>query len=77
MSFLGLFTFRVLNMCKPSCIKIVALLIASDYQVKYAFNQNLFLSHTVWIFLNIYYRNLITLKMLDHETQVTQNIIPV
>lgn len=68
MSYLGLFTFRVLNMCKPLCIKIVALLIASDYEVKYAFNQNLFLSHMVWVFLNIYYRKLIILKMLDHET---------
>lgn len=62
-------------MRKPLCIKIVDLLIASDYEVKYTFYQILFLPHMVWEFLNIYYRKLITLKMLNHETEVIENII--
>lgn len=60
---------------KTLCITLVALLIASDFEAKYAFYQHLFLPHMVWEFLNIYYSKLITLEILEHETELTESVI--
>lgn len=59
---------------KTLCITLVALLIASDFEVKYAFYQHFFLPHMVREFLNIYYSKLITLEILEHEAELTESI---
>lgn len=67
--------FVLLNKCTSLCILKCCPLIASDYEVKHPFYQNFFQSHIIQEFLNIYYRKLITLKMLYHENMVIGNIV--